>query len=517
MTLLKTTERKATLLRLISVAVIVSLFVSTTAFAIEDSVGGEETTTAATTQQSTTAAPEQNGADTKSTTVPQQVTAESTTNKRYALYTTTTTTEPTTADMQLQSLQDEYNKLEKELAQNQDKLSEVKSDMSDKKSVVSSIYKNISATQSQIDVLTTRINLLNSDINEASSNIEQLASDISTIDNAISTTQLLVTEKNAEKDKTYDLLKERLRAMYMSGSSSELEFLLSSDSFSTLLTRTELLRSVAEHDNGLMLTLSQDIATLNELEQTLGEQKATSEQKKTELTDTVNRLEIRKSDSQESSSALEEKRSSIQQQYNQANNELKKLDATSAEYKAIISQQEDEMERLSKKMEEYIKGAGSTTGDTSGVDDSASPYLGNSSVSSSGMIWPVIKCSTYISSPYGNRVHPITGEYKMHSGIDITGGGINGKPVVAARNGTVIFAGWQGGYGNYVIVDHGNGITTCYAHCSTLLVSKGEKVMQGQQIANVGSTGNSTGPHLHFEVRINGATTQPLNYVNVPG
>ncbi|MBQ6708282.1 MAG: M23 family metallopeptidase, partial [Clostridia bacterium] len=112
--------------------------------------------------------------------------------------------------------------------------------------------------------------------------------------------------------------------------------------------------------------------------------------------------------------------------------------------------------------------------------------------------------------------HPIYGTYRMHTGIDISGGGINGQRIVASKAGTVTYANWGygGGYGNYVIVDHGGGYSTLYAHCSSLAVSSGQYVKQGQTIAYVGSTGASTGPHLHFEVRINGNHTNPLNYVS---
>ena len=117
-----------------------------------------------------------------------------------------------------------------------------------------------------------------------------------------------------------------------------------------------------------------------------------------------------------------------------------------------------------------------------------------------------------IGSPYGYRIHPITGKRKMHTGVDI--GGAYGADIVAASSGTVIIAGYNaGGYGNYLVVDHGGGVTTLYAHASMLCVSKGQQVSRGQVIAKVGSTGMSTGPHLHFEVLINGAHTNPMNYI----
>ena len=125
------------------------------------------------------------------------------------------------------------------------------------------------------------------------------------------------------------------------------------------------------------------------------------------------------------------------------------------------------------------------------------------------LLWPTT--STYITSYFGYRWHPIRGRYLFHSGIDI--GNYYGEPIYAAADGVVIYAGWLDGYGKAVIIDHGSGVSTLYAHCSKLLVKKGDVVTAGQIIARVGSTGISTGPHLHFEVRIGGRPVNPLKYL----
>ena len=128
------------------------------------------------------------------------------------------------------------------------------------------------------------------------------------------------------------------------------------------------------------------------------------------------------------------------------------------------------------------------------------------------MIWPVGKAGTYITSGYGNRLHPIQGVYKNHSGIDIGNAGY-GAPVVAAADGVVTFAGVMGGYGNCVMINHGDGIVTLYGHGQEVLTTLGTQVSQGDVIMLVGSTGNSTGPHLHFEVRKNGVIQDPISYL----
>ena len=126
-------------------------------------------------------------------------------------------------------------------------------------------------------------------------------------------------------------------------------------------------------------------------------------------------------------------------------------------------------------------------------------------------VWP---CPGYsrISSGYGNRVHPISGKVQFHDGIDLAAA--SGTPILAFGPGTVTMSGWNGGYGNYISIDHGGGLMSFYGHCSALYVSKGATVKAGQKIAAVGTTGSSTGNHLHFSVRKDGAYTSPWNYLS---
>jgi murein DD-endopeptidase MepM/ murein hydrolase activator NlpD len=124
------------------------------------------------------------------------------------------------------------------------------------------------------------------------------------------------------------------------------------------------------------------------------------------------------------------------------------------------------------------------------------------SVSAAGLIWPV---NGPVTSGFGIRWG------RMHEGIDIAAP--SGTPIAAAAAGSAIYAGWMSGYGNLVVIDHGGGLATAYAHCSAILVTVGQQVSQGDTIALVGSTGHSTGPHLHFEVRVNGVAVDPLLYL----
>jgi len=152
------------------------------------------------------------------------------------------------------------------------------------------------------------------------------------------------------------------------------------------------------------------------------------------------------------------------------------------------------MERESSNIESQIRAYMATSG------GKVTPHVG-------GFLLPV---NGRFSSPYGYRVHPISHSRKLHTGQDIAAP--SGTPIKAAGSGVVISAGWRNGYGNTVIIDHGGGKSTLYGHCSRLFVSSGQRVSMGQHIAAVGSTGYSTGPHLHFEVRINGSPVNPRRY-----
>lgn len=155
---------------------------------------------------------------------------------------------------------------------------------------------------------------------------------------------------------------------------------------------------------------------------------------------------------------------------------------------------------------QFIRDQEAAAAAAAGNSGSTAPAPGSSSVS--GFQWPV---NGSVTSGFGYRVHPIYGTRRLHQGLDISGG--SGTPIAAAKSGTVISAGWRGGYGNAVVISHGSGVTTLYAHQSSMNVTSGQQVGRGDIIGWVGSTGASTGPHLHFEVRINGSAVDPRPYL----
>ncbi|MBR4945172.1 MAG: peptidoglycan DD-metalloendopeptidase family protein [Peptococcaceae bacterium] len=280
----------------------------------------------------------------------------------------------------------------------------------------------------------------------------------------------------ANKQRDYDgrmaIFNLRLKEMYQYGEVNFLEVLLQSSSLSDFLTRFEYLKYIANNDKKLLDEVTAMKSTLEDQKKSLDSMKVSLEaNKKTQL---------------EKSAELAAATQAQQQLVNQINSDL------NAQFEIL-----EDLEAESKAIASQIKAI-------------QAKNSSNNTSAPGAYVWPC-PSSRLITSEYGYRIHPIQGTKKMHTGIDI--GAKSGTDIVAAAGGTVIMAQYYGGYGNCVIVDHGGGVSTLYAHMSKIGVSNGQKVSAGQSIGKVGSTGNSTGPHLHFEVRINGNTQNPRNYV----
>ena len=231
-------------------------------------------------------------------------------------------------------------------------------------------------------------------------------------------------------------------------------------------------------------------------------------------------VETKKSELVVANRAKEELLGKLQADRSEMESEHDALTAEADALVAIIAEKQRQAEEAARKEQEAkdeatrkqqaaTNNTSSNTSTSSGASSEPS-YVDSGAVSSKGMIWPAPGYNR-ISSPFGNRIHPIFGTKKMHTGIDIAAP--MGASIVAATDGVVQHSGGLGGYGNAVIVDHGDGISTLYAHNSSLSVSVGQSVKRGQVIAKAGSTGYSTGPHLHFEVRKNGSYINPTPWV----
>ncbi len=289
---------------------------------------------------------------------------------------------------------------------------------------------------------------------------------------AVTTSEL----QEAEKELGYrnSLMRKRVRAMYENGAVSYLEVLLSASDFGDFLSRFEALSTI----------LAQDVAlyeSIKEIRAQVAERKARLESQREHLA-TLKEAEQQKKAAYESNKAAKNKK-------------LNEIQMDKEAYARAL----EEYEEQSRKIEQFIRDIASRLN-----------LQGKGSVN---FIWPI---KGRITSPFGNRFHPILKVWRLHTGIDV--GAPLGADVRAMEDGVVIYSGWMGGYGQVVIIDHGRlpdgrAISTLYAHNSQLLVREGERVVKGQLVARVGSTGFSTGPHAHFEVRVNGTPVDPLPWL----
>lgn len=278
-------------------------------------------------------------------------------------------------------------------------------------------------------------------------------------------------DSNKRYEKQKKLLEQRLVAMYQMGEVSYLKVLVNSKGITNFLTNFYLIEEVARADAELLNTVEAEQKYNKKLKDTLETKKAI--------------LTASKDTREKNAIALANMNIIKNNKLKTLNNEEEELHRKIEEYQNEIANIEKEIRllALASVSEEYVGGI---------------------------MDWPV-PGYTRITSSFGMRTHPITGIYKLHTGTDI--GAPMGADFIAANDGLVTYAGYNGAYGNMVILDHGGGITTLYAHGSQILVSVGDTVSQGTPILKVGSTGYSTGPHAHFEVRIKGQYVEPLDYI----
>lgn len=352
---------------------------------------------------------------------------------------------------------------------------------------------NISNTENEKKSVSTDIENLDAKIQVTSAKISTLESEIVRLNKDIAENQEKLEEAQVNLSENTDALRMRLREMYKRGNVNYLEVILNSRDIEELLRNNEIISSIARADRELIEFIQEQIDTIKETEE---------------------RLQIDKAKVSASKAAVENERQSYQAAVDAKNNYMKVLESNLDLYKAEFEKAQAnwdsldaEIVRLQKQIAEQKKAeeaaARRATRVHSNITVSSGPRNGQS------YTWP-LPGHYSISSPFGYRVHPILGYSKFHSGVDIPAP--SGTPIVAAKSGTVIMSKLMSGYGNVVMIDHGDTVTV-YAHCSALNVGVGDSVNAGDVVAFVGSTGLSTGAHLHFEVRVNGSPVNPLGYV----
>lgn len=448
---------------------------------------------------------------------------ESITNYSYYTYrpTTTapaTTAAPTTADnsAELAALRKQYAQLDSEIAADERKLDQVQDNINSEEYKLKVLNGQISSIKSQINLLESEVGTLNYQISSTDASINQLNTDIDTLNTQIDETQVAIDDAKATMAGTEEQVLGRIRAAYIGGEASNLEMLFSSSDLATFFTRKELIERVTENDRDLIEELRIKSEALEQMEQSLGVQKETLVAKNEELGEKRVQLAENKAELDVALDAQVEKKQELNRKSAEIQEVISDLDEDSDAYKAQIAQKKKDREEIEKQIDEYVRQHGSSQGDEVPI-----------SYNNDGkMCWPVPYANTAITASY-----PAYSDGSRHSGIDIvvrdsSGANVsNGKDIVAAQGGKVIFAisdnGYNNSYGNYCMIDHGDGTVTLYAHCKRVIVTKGQVVQKGQKIAEIGLTGNTTGYHLHFEVRVkdkNGNVTRvnPLNYVSKP-
>ncbi|WP_433944287.1 murein hydrolase activator EnvC family protein [Paenibacillus sp. SN-8-1] len=362
--------------------------------------------------------------------------------------------------------------------------------------------------------------------NKATNFLQQVMDQIDTVSNELSgitseidktEDQLRVTAEKIDQtqkriDEREKLLDSRVRLMYTDGAVSYLDVLLSSTSFTDFLDRADSLQAIAQQDQTILADHKRD-------KQLILEEQANLKTAYAKAKDLYNEAESRKA-------ILAAKEKEKQKLIANYQSDIEESDDISAKQDALLVQIASKRAQLGqeknklkaaqiyaynqKKKSKTVKVASSSSSSHSNSSSSSSSGSGEGFKGNGGsMGLPVT--GARISSPYGYRIHPITGVKKLHTGTDFAVS--EGTDVHAADSGNVIVAEWWNGYGNCVIIDHGNNIWTLYGHLSKINVQKGDNVKRGEVIAESGNTGASTGPHLHFEVRVNGTPVDPMPYL----
>lgn len=392
---------------------------------------------------------------------------------------------------------------ESNLSEAQQEKKTLENDLQKAKELIDSLKGSKEDIQSEVEKLDKQLN-------EISGKVKELESRLSKKRQEIADTESALNKAKEQEKKQYRNMKKRIQFMYENGQTSYVEMLLSADSFTDFLNAVEYITQISQYDRKMLKeyqnmqvtiadtqkTLETDYASLQSLQAKVQEEKqavaALESAKKGELNDVADDL----TDAQTVAKAYE---AEIQAQ-NEVIAQIQAAQKRAAEQQAAQQQAQAAEEN---------QGATDAAGENQNTAQNTTPSGNGQSTGS--MMWPC-PSSKRVTSDYGPRTSPTNGASSNHKGIDI--GAAYGADIVAADGGTVLVATYSSSGGNYVIIDHGGGLCTVYMHASSLTVSAGQTVSKGQVIAKVGSTGISTGNHLHFGVTLNGVYVSPWGYVS---
>lgn len=401
------------------------------------------------------------------------------------------------------------------------------------KNKISSVQSQINSTKQQKASTQSEIQELDRQLASVQAEITQLNTKIQETTANLNKSQQELKEAIATREAHHNTLKKRIRVMYEYGNSGYLEALLSSDNFSDFITRLEYTNKLVEYDNKVLKdythseeVIATNVKTIAKDKKQIEDMKAEQAKKQQILDNNIARKNqiVKQLDSNQSTyeaqiADLQQQDANVQALIQKAEAEAKARKAAAAKAKADAAAKAKAAAQAAKaksssssrtKSSTRSKSSSYNTGssNTSGGSSSATVYSSNGK----HYQYPIPAYNGYKpNSGYGYRSSPIAGGTEFHTGVDLKA--TLNTDVIAAESGTVIYAGWRGGYGKCVIIDHGGGYSTLYAHNNVLKVSVGQTVQRGQVIAGAGTTGYSTGVHSHFEVRINGQHTNPTGYI----
>ncbi len=379
-------------------------------------------------------------------------------------------------------------------------ISSLKNKSSAFKNQINQAQQNLNTTNAQKETTQTEVNKLDTELSQVQAEIQQLNTQLSETQARLEKSQKELEEATRIREQQHDTLKKRIRVMYEHGNNGYLDVLLSAEDFGDFLTRVEYTNRLMEYDSNML---------------------AEYERAEQIIRDNVKSIEQDKKSIEDIKAKQQTKQAELDKKIAEKNAIVKRLDANAATYQAQIA----ELQQQDANVQSLIQKAQAQAAAAAAAASAASSSGGSSSSVSRGSSsnrvyntdgkkyqYPIPAYNGYApNSGYGYRGSPISGKQEFHTGLDLKA--TLNTDVIAAESGTVIYAGWRGGYGKCIIIDHGGGYSTLYAHNNVLKVSVGQQVSRGQVIAGAGTTGYSTGVHSHFEVRINGAHTNPTGYI----
>lgn len=363
------------------------------------------------------------------------------------------------------------------IAQKKDEISQAKEERKKLQQGLSDIKKMVASLEKSKSSLQSYVKELDSQLMGVEAKIQELKDLIAEKEEELRITKKELEEAIATEEKQYEEMKIRIKFMYEKGNQFYLDMMLGAESFGDMLNKAQYVESISAYDRQKLEEFQLNRELIEVCKQELEEEEALLQEAKAAVEKEQENLETLISSKEKEITAYEKDINTQQQAIK--------------EYEEYIREQDETIAALEKALQEM--GGGNRTYD-------------------GGMFkWPA-PSYTRISSPFGWRIHPTLGVNKFHNGVDMAAPG--GSPILAAYDGTVTAAGYSSTMGNYIYLNHGSGLITIYMHASALYVSAGQEVSKGDKIAAVGTTGRSTGNHLHFGVRKNGAYVDPMGYFN---